>query len=183
MWTGDWWWKTQRLPAGATVAPVILASNKTELSRFKGDKTAWPVYLTIGNLSKDVRRELSSHASVLLGYLLVSKLASFDDNLIAGYRLFHYCMKLLLYPLMVAGQEGIEMVCADGGIRGIFPILAAYIGDHPEQCLVACCTENCCPKCVVPASSVLKSSWQLVRQLATGLDWTGCATGLQLQLR
>ncbi|KAF8119235.1 hypothetical protein EV363DRAFT_1463400 [Boletus edulis] len=33
MWTGDWWWETQRrMPAGATIAPVILASDKTELS-------------------------------------------------------------------------------------------------------------------------------------------------------
>ncbi|KAF8550905.1 hypothetical protein OG21DRAFT_1524817 [Imleria badia] len=53
MWTGDWWWETQHcLPTGSTIAPVILASDKTELTRFRGDKTAWPVYLTIGNISK-----------------------------------------------------------------------------------------------------------------------------------
>ena len=78
----------ERLPSGATIAPVIIASDKTQLSRFKGDKTAWPVYLSIGNLSKQVHREPSRHGAVLLGYLPVSKFASFEDNSIAGYRLF-----------------------------------------------------------------------------------------------
>ncbi|KIK15871.1 hypothetical protein PISMIDRAFT_16209 [Pisolithus microcarpus 441] len=56
MWTADWWWDVQgKLPAGATVAPVILSSDKTSLSVFSGDKKAWPVYLTIGNISKDIR--------------------------------------------------------------------------------------------------------------------------------
>jgi hypothetical protein len=35
----------EHLPSGATIAPVILASDKTQLSRFKGDKSAWPVYV------------------------------------------------------------------------------------------------------------------------------------------
>ncbi|KIK19772.1 hypothetical protein PISMIDRAFT_13424 [Pisolithus microcarpus 441] len=152
MWTGDWWWETQRrLPSGSTVSPVILASDKTKLSRFKGNKIAWPVYLSIGNLSKEVRHQPGRHASVLLGYLPVSKLESFDDNSIGRHRLFHYCMRRLLHPLVDAGRNGVEMVCADGQIRKVFPILAAYIGDHPEQCLVACCAENQCPKCLVPA--------------------------------
>nr|VWO99055.1 Uncharacterized protein [Ganoderma boninense] len=54
MGTGDWWWNVQkRLPKGAAVAAVILASDKTNLSVFRGDKTAWPVYLTIANIDKD----------------------------------------------------------------------------------------------------------------------------------
>ncbi|KAJ7791891.1 hypothetical protein B0H14DRAFT_2395262 [Mycena olivaceomarginata] len=42
------------LPVGACISGVIVSSDKTQLSQFSGDKTAWPVYLTIGNISKDL---------------------------------------------------------------------------------------------------------------------------------
>ncbi|KAJ6508168.1 hypothetical protein C8R45DRAFT_1050452 [Mycena sanguinolenta] len=43
MWTGDWWWEAQLLlPVGATLVPIIIASDKTQLTRFSGDKQAWP---------------------------------------------------------------------------------------------------------------------------------------------
>ncbi|TDL13314.1 hypothetical protein BD410DRAFT_701578, partial [Rickenella mellea] len=35
MWTGDWWWKMQDLlPEGATISPVILSTDKTQLTLF-----------------------------------------------------------------------------------------------------------------------------------------------------
>ncbi len=63
-----------KLPMGATIAPIILSSDKTKLSQFRGDKTAWPVYMTIGNIAKETHRQPSTHSTILLGYLPVPKL-------------------------------------------------------------------------------------------------------------
>jgi hypothetical protein len=43
----------KELPEGATTAPIILASDKTMVLQFRGDKSAWPVYLSIGNIAKE----------------------------------------------------------------------------------------------------------------------------------
>ncbi|KAI9442058.1 hypothetical protein F5148DRAFT_1278304 [Russula earlei] len=154
MWTADWWWEMQdKIPSGGVVCPVILASDKTQLSGFSGGHQAYPLYLTLGNISKSVRRKSSNHAVSLIGYIPTSEITCFSDPQIPKYRLFHACLKKILEPLKSAGSNGTKLICADGVIRRIFPILAAYVGDHPEQCLVAGCKENRCPICTVPAKS------------------------------
>jgi hypothetical protein len=55
--TDDWWWNTQvQVTAGATIGPVIFASDKTHLTNFLGHQIAWQLYLTVGNIRKDIRR-------------------------------------------------------------------------------------------------------------------------------
>ena len=103
---------------------------------------AWLVYLTIGNVSKHIHHQPMCHASILVGYLPVSKLETFENNSVAGYCLFHYCMRRLVQFLVAAGREGVNMVCADGLVRRVYPMLVAFIGDHPEQYLVVCCAKN-----------------------------------------
>jgi hypothetical protein len=170
------------LPPGATIVPVILASDKTHLSKFSGDKQAWPVYLTIGNIAKDIRRKPSLHATVLVGYIPVTKLECFSkrNRQFEAYHLFHNCMRTILTPLIQPGKEGVKMTCADHHQRLVFPILTAYIADHPEQCLVSCCMENRCPRCVVgrlelgrPVHSALRNHGDTVHILeeqAAGLS-------------
>ncbi|KAG1904900.1 uncharacterized protein F5891DRAFT_1126271 [Suillus fuscotomentosus] len=135
MWTGDWWWNMQEcLPSGAIVAPVRLASDKTNLTHFHGNKATWPIYLTIRNIKKDIHRQPSKHATVLIGYLPISKMLHFKDDegrQIAHYHLFHNCMWLVTKPLVNADRHRVDMI--------------SYIADHPEQCLIACCKENHCP--------------------------------------
>ncbi|KAI0082439.1 hypothetical protein K474DRAFT_1585490 [Panus rudis PR-1116 ss-1] len=174
MWTGEWWWKKQTtLPKDATIAPIILASDKTQLSQFRGDQTAWPVYLFIGNIAKETRRKVSARATVLVGYIPVSKLTCFKKGpgqTLAGYRLFHHAMRAILEPLIAAGKNGVLMICADGKYRKVFPILAAYVADHPEQCLVVNVKESWCPRGTVHSKSRGELSECVLRQVNETLD-------------
>lgn len=63
-------------------------------------------------------------------------------------------MESLLRPLQDAGVNGVEMACADGFVRQVYPILCAYVADYPEQCLIACNNENRCPRCDVGAKEL-----------------------------
>ncbi|KAF7795494.1 hypothetical protein EIP86_006656 [Pleurotus ostreatoroseus] len=151
--TGDWFWKRQtQIKCGGTVLPLIFATDKTELTLFSGDHSAYPLYMTIGNIDQDLRARPSSYAWVLVGYLPVAKMEdaglSQENARRARARLFHYCMKIITAPLVEAGTHGRHMTSGDGAVRECFPILACYIGDYPEQCLV-CCTRSgtACPKC------------------------------------
>ncbi|KAG7098012.1 hypothetical protein E1B28_005320 [Marasmius oreades] len=58
MHTADWWWEMQeefeKNHSGATIVPVIISSDKTQVTLFR-NKTAYPVYMTISNLPKFIR--------------------------------------------------------------------------------------------------------------------------------
>ncbi|KAF7340673.1 hypothetical protein MSAN_02095300 [Mycena sanguinolenta] len=156
MHTGKWWWSTQeaveRDNPGATIIPIIISSDKTQLTVF-GNKTAYPVYMTIGNIPKEIRRKPSHRAYVLLGYLPTSRMKNVK-NKSARRRIlanvFHACMAHILAPLKDAGITGIPVMSGDGVTRRGHPIYATFVGDYPEQALVTAVKTGECPTCVAP---------------------------------
>ncbi|CUA69803.1 Protein transport protein Sec61 subunit alpha [Halocynthia roretzi] [Rhizoctonia solani] len=153
LWTADWMWKVQRLIEDefATIISCIISSDETRLTNFAGDKKAHPVYFTIGNLPKRLRRRISKRTTVLIGYLPVPKLSCEtrkDKRREIKRDLFHTCLASILKPLADACKDGgVEMPCSDGGVRRIYPVLASYVADFPEQCKVACTKQTHCPLC------------------------------------
>ncbi|KAG8738339.1 hypothetical protein FRC10_006967 [Ceratobasidium sp. 414] len=99
-------------------------------------------------------------------------------------------MELILEPLKTFSDTGVEMQCADGGVRRIHPILAVYMADFPEQALVACVRESRCPICLAPTKHLGNRSkrykkWK-TRQTIDALEdhWAGySATIVDLGIR
>ncbi|KAH9933677.1 uncharacterized protein BXZ73DRAFT_101062 [Epithele typhae] len=160
MHTGKWWWATQealdRVKAGGTIIPIIISSDKTQLTVF-GNKTAYPVYLTIGNLPKHIRRKPSRRGQILLAYLPSTRLEHVTNK--ASRRrmnanLYHACMAQVLKPLRTAGIDGVNMASGDGIMRRGHPILAVHAGDYPEQLLTSCCKSGDCPKCAIDWNNI-----------------------------
>ncbi|KAG9090752.1 hypothetical protein FS749_000314 [Ceratobasidium sp. UAMH 11750] len=137
--TADFMWRTQDKinDPKATVVGVIVSSDETKLTTFSGDKKAHP-------------------ANLLVGYLPVPKLdcePNKEKRRKIRREVFHQCMELLLKPLADAcTNKGEEVVCWDGGVQCIYPVLAAYVANFPEQCKVACTKTTHCPLCTVKPS-------------------------------
>jgi hypothetical protein len=72
-------------------------------------------------------------------------------------------MAKVLKPLESAGASGVEMASGDGIVRRCHPLLAAFVGDYPEQCLVTC-TKHC-PKCPIPKDELGEDTSLPVRSL------------------
>ncbi|KAI9433897.1 hypothetical protein H4582DRAFT_2112690 [Lactarius indigo] len=160
MHTGDWWWAVQTTleshRPGATVIPVIVSSDKTQLTLFRG-KSAYPVYVTIGNIPKEIRRKPTRRAQILVAYIPTTRLVGIANKAArrrAVANLFHSCMQVVLGPIASYGETGVAMMSGDGIWRRCHPIFALFVGDYPEQALVTCTYYGRCPKCLAPPNEL-----------------------------
>ncbi|KAJ6447954.1 hypothetical protein C8R45DRAFT_1057423 [Mycena sanguinolenta] len=127
---------------GATIIPIIISFNKTQLPVF-GNKTTYPIYMTLGNIPKEIRRKPSRCGYILLGYLPTSKMKNIKNKAACCHVLanvFHACMAFIFEALKEAGIQGMAVTSGDGVMRRGHPIYATFVGDYPEQC----------PTCDVP---------------------------------
>ncbi|QRW03214.1 hypothetical protein RhiLY_02213 [Ceratobasidium sp. AG-Ba] len=150
---GKWWWDMQeRMPDKyATLVPLLVSFDRSELSVMSGGQTVYPVYLTLANIDKSVRRRLSSRATALLAYLPVDKFANVTNNKERSRlkrQLVHRALEEVFAELRVASEEGVVVICPDGRYRRTYPIVAGIMLDYEEQAQMAGIMKDRCAKCL-----------------------------------
>ncbi|KAF8432113.1 hypothetical protein L210DRAFT_3614365 [Boletus edulis BED1] len=127
-----------QLPAGATMIPIILASDKTPVTRQMGSLEMHYVFMTIGNIQSNVRMQATSHAWRCITFIPTLEFEGHHDyKTILLARLFHHCLDEVVAPLKHAALHGMELTDAVGGMRLCYTPLVSYIVDLPEQQLIA----------------------------------------------
>ena len=135
-----------QLPQGASIVPIIVASDKTPVTGHTGGLEMHPVFISIGNIQSDVRMQATSHAWRCVAFIPVSSFDIHPDfQTLCNARLFHQCMDIVFKSLKTTAQHGVSMTDPLGHIRNCYTPLVAYIADLPEQQLVACVSRNASP--------------------------------------
>ncbi|KAJ7813399.1 hypothetical protein B0H14DRAFT_3090354 [Mycena olivaceomarginata] len=100
--SGDHAWDLQdKLPVGATLLGVVLSSDKTQITTMTGNRSAYPVLLTLANLFKEFRSKASHHAFQLLCIVPIADFIERNKELrgVLVNRLFHAILDFVLEPL------------------------------------------------------------------------------------
>ncbi|KAG2352868.1 hypothetical protein BDR07DRAFT_1454796 [Suillus spraguei] len=100
-----------QLPVGATIVPIILASDKTLVTRQTGSLEMHPTFLTIGNIHSEIRMKATSHAWACIAYIPVPEyVVNSEFSGLLEARVWHKCMDLVLQNLKVTAEVGEFMV-------------------------------------------------------------------------
>jgi hypothetical protein len=116
------------------------------------------LYMSLGNIDKEVREDISKGAWMLVAYIPKSNfektMASMQNlpqaqrallaNLL-NRRLFHRCMEIITRPFRHI--EPHEVMDPEGNVRSVVYDIAAYGGDLEEQCMITAIERNSCPHC------------------------------------
>ncbi|KAJ6456806.1 hypothetical protein C8R47DRAFT_1227761 [Mycena vitilis] len=133
-----------KLPPGATVLGTILSTDKTQLSRMTGNRSAYPGLIGSANIDMDFRMKASHHAFSLFILVPIAKFLEKDPEIrgMLSNRLFHAIMDFVLTSVKKAAEVGVMMDDPTGWTRWCFTPLAADIVDTPESGLIACTAGN-----------------------------------------
>jgi len=129
------------------IVPVNFTSDKPHLTNFFGDQHARPLYLTFVHTQADIHQPPKNGPSILVGLNPCSpKGAKSTDEA------WHSAVGTELSPLRIIDitGPGSKSISADGSRSQCYLLVAAYVGDHLEQVMVAQVSYGKCPVCEIP---------------------------------
>ncbi|KAG8732559.1 hypothetical protein FRC10_000849 [Ceratobasidium sp. 414] len=177
----------------ATIVPLIISYDRTVLSVMSGGQTAYPLYMTLANIKKSVRRKLKARASALLAYLPVDKYPYVPNTLEQSRlrrELVHRALEKVFEELRVVSETGLVILCADGRYRKAYPIIRGVMLDFEEQLQSSGVMKTQCPKCLQDAEGrgsgrlgPLRTNNQTLCALHTWIEGEGRGQADELGLR
>ena len=101
---------------------------------------AYPLLISLANIDLAIHSKISMDTYLLLALLPIAKFTHKDTRTrgLLHDRLTHQALHEILVPLKIATRVGVMMSDPAGNLRYCYTPLAVYIGDTPEQSLVAC---------------------------------------------
>ncbi|KIK19914.1 hypothetical protein PISMIDRAFT_46206, partial [Pisolithus microcarpus 441] len=138
--TGEWAWNAQdTLPPSTTILGVILSLDKMNISIMTGNRMAHPILISLANIDMGVCSKTSLHRYLLLALLPILKFVKKTTSVhsLLQDQLFHQVLNQVLTPLKTAATVGIMMNDPVGNLCYCYTLLASWIVDMPEECLLA----------------------------------------------
>ncbi|KAG2107501.1 uncharacterized protein F5147DRAFT_774333 [Suillus discolor] len=144
-----------QLPIGATIVPIIVASDKMPMTWHTGGLEMHPIFVSLANIQSDVQMRATSHTWRCVGFMLIPKFSDVhtDYQTILSQRLFHKCMDIIFADAKVAAMAGKFMPDPSGHVRHCFTPLAAYTADLPKQQAIACVSKVASPVTLATSQS------------------------------
>jgi len=144
---GDCWWDIHyQLPDRVTIVPVICASDQNQLTSSSSGQHSLLLYLTSCNIQKFICGTPKKCPTILIGLICHSpKCAKNTDEAC------HSMVATVLSPLRnldITGP-GLKWNYADGFQRQCYPLLAVWVGNYPEQVMIAQVSYSSCLMCEI----------------------------------
>jgi hypothetical protein len=106
---------------GKTMVPLMFFTDDTHLTNFSGDKTASPLYMTIGNIPISEQTKRKTHSVVPVGWLPTPPKASDDytenqrnAKTKRDWDIFQSALRNILDPLLEYDGCRYDALCSDG---------------------------------------------------------------------
>ncbi|TFK79473.1 hypothetical protein K466DRAFT_505488 [Polyporus arcularius HHB13444] len=137
--------------ADAMLTPIILGADKTTVSVATGNQEFHPLYMSIGNITNEMRRA-HREAVLPIGFLAIPKgdrdVEDSEEFRVFKKQLYHHAIAFILSPLRPGMTTPEVVVCPDGHYRRAIFELGPFIADYPEQVYLSGVVYGWCPKCL-----------------------------------
>ncbi|KAF8533694.1 hypothetical protein BDD12DRAFT_759600, partial [Trichophaea hybrida] len=127
------------LPISDMLVPIIFMSDATHLTNLSGDKKAWPMYMTIGNLSAAAWMKHTMHSVLMVTLLPIAikmrdvhlerRNAQWKHNRMVPQHVLQHVQQ----PLLYSETSLFYARCADSNFRYCYLIQAEWMADYPEH--------------------------------------------------